>query len=244
MNDVVNETGSRSRKNNAVLISAILIALVAVGIGAWYYFEKGPGNAPVTNNGESVLPEVVAKVNGREITRDAYLRNLDQLKSAYTAQGVDITDASSTKILEEQALNSLVNRKVFLLAAEEAKFTVTDSAVDAEFQNTVTSAGGEEAFNAALSRTGLTEELVREDIKEGLLIQQYLSTQLKINEVTVTDEEVLNYYNSVKATNPEVPAFDDVKDAVKGQLQASKQEQTINAALETLRANVKIEILI
>ncbi len=242
MNDVVNEPSSR--KNNAVLISSILVILVAAGAGAWYYFEKGPGKTVTPDTEVSTLPEIVAKVNNIEITKDAYLRNLEQLKSAYLAQGVDVTDASSTKILEEQALNSLINRKVFLLAAEQANFSVEDSAVDAEYANTITSAGGDEAFKAALERTGLTEELIRTDIKEGLLIQQYLSNQLKIDTVTVSDEEVLAYYNSVKETNPDVPAFEDVKDAVKGQLQAAKQEETINAALEKLRANVKIEILI
>lgn len=243
MNDVVNETGGR-RKHTAALISIILIVLIAVGAGAWYYFEKGPGKTATTETGETAVPDVVAKVNGIEISRDAYLRNLEQLKSAYTAQGYDVTDASSTKILEEQALNSLVNRKVFLLAAEAAKMTVEDSSLETEFKNTVDSAGGADAFNAALARTGLTEELIREDIREGLLIQQYLSTELKINEVQVSDEEVETYYNSVKATNPDVPALDDVKDALKAQLQATKQEASINAALEKLRTNVKIEILI
>jgi len=242
MNDVVNENSSRSN-NKSLLIFFVLLVLAAAGIGAWFYFEKGPGSDPMTNT-ENKDSEVVARVNGVEINREAYDRSLEQLRAAYVAQGIDVSTATSSELLKEQALEALVNRELIVMAAEEKGLTVEKTTIDTEYQNTIQGAGGDEAFAAALAASNLSEAMVREDIENGLLIQQYLATELHINDLTVTDAEVEAYYNTVKATNPEVPPLTEVSAAIQSQLLTAKRDEVVNTALQSLRADAEIEVLI
>lgn len=241
MNDEVNDNNSRG-KNGSLLIFFVLLALVVAGVGAWFYFEKGQNNT--TPNAEGEASEVVARVNGVEIDRSSYERSLEQLRGAYVSQGIDVSNATSSELLKEQAIESLINRQLIVMAAKSKGLTVDSTAIDAEYQNVVEGAGGNEAFAAALVASNLSEVMVRADIENGLLIQQYLATELHINELTVTDAEVESYYNSAKETNNDVPALSEVSAAIQSQLLTEKRDAAVNTALQALRANAEIEILI
>lgn len=241
MNDQVNDNGSRS-KNSSLLIFFVLLVLVAAGIGAWFYFEKGLGDT--TQNTEGEATEVVARVNGVEIDRSSYERSLEQLRAAYVSQGIDVSNATSSELLKEQAIESLINRQLIVMAAKSKGLTVDGTAVDTEYQNVVEGAGGNEAFAAALVASNLSEVMVRADIENGLLIQQYLATELHVNEITVTDAEVESYYNSAKEANSDVPPLAEVSTVIQTQLLTEKRDAAVNTALQALRATAKIEILI
>lgn len=240
MNDVVNETNKGGRKTSLLVLIAIII-LAAIGAGAWFYFEKG---ATINTPTPAANDEVVARVDGVEISRAAYERNLEQLRGAYASQGIDVSSATSSEVLKEQAINALVNRQIIIAAAKAENITAESGTVDTEYKNIVEGAGGAEALASVLAATGVTDDMVRKDIEEGLIIQQYLATKVGINSATVSEEEVKNYYEAAKKENTEVPAFEEVSEAIKNQLLAQKQEAMINAALEKLRADAKIEILI
>jgi len=240
MNDVVNETNRGGRKTSLLVLIAIII-LAAIGAGAWFYFEK---DATTNTPTPAANDEVVARVDGVEISRAAYERNLQQLRGAYTSQGIDVSSATSSEVLKEQAINALINRQIIIAAAKAENIAVDTGTIDTEYKNIVEGAGGAEALASALAATGVTDDMVRKDIEEGLIIQQYLATKVGINSATVSEEEVKNYYEAAKKENAEVPAFEEVSEAIKNQLLAQKQEAMINAALEKLRADAKIEILI
>lgn len=240
MNDVVNEANRGGRKTSLLVLIAIII-LAAIGAGAWFYFEK---DATTNTPTPAANDEVVARVDGVEISRAAYERNLQQLRGAYTSQGIDVSSATSSEVLKEQAINALINRQIIIAAAKAENIAVDTGTIDTEYKNIVEGAGGAEALASALAATGVTDDMVRKDIEEGLIIQQYLATKVGINSATVSEEEVKNYYEAAKKENAEVPAFEEVSEAIKNQLLAQKQEAMINAALEKLRADAKIEILI
>src|SRR3990167_8670793 len=115
MNDEVNDNNGRG-KNGSLLIFFVLLALVAAGIGAWFYFEKSQSDT--TPNAEGETSEVVARVNGVEIDRSSYERSLEQLRAAYVSQGIDVSNATSSELLKEQAIESLVNRQLIVMAAK------------------------------------------------------------------------------------------------------------------------------
>lgn len=232
---------SASTKNRSGLIIAILVLLLAAGVGAWFYFDKGaatPGEE-TRNDGE-----VVARVNGHEIKRAEYDRTYAQLVAAYTTQGVDVSAEESTKMIKEQTINSLINRQLLAAAAAEKNYTTTEATIEDEYQKVVAQAGGEETFRAALEAAGLDEAAVREDIRNGILIQQYLNETISIDQVTVTDAEVKTYYDQAKGTNTQLPPLEEVAAVIKEQLLAQKKDLQINTELEKMRAEANIEILI
>ena len=245
MNDV---SGSNpGGKNNFLAIFIGIIVVAALLFGGYYYYTSRGGDLFGSfsgGSGEEEQSEVVARVDGVDISRAEYDRNLEQLVNMYTVQGTDTTDENTASQIREQVLNTLINRQLVLAAAQKSDINITEADIDAEYQNVLENVGGEEALATAMADTGLSNADLRLDLKNGLLIQRYLETRVGINTIEVTDAEVQQYYDAAKAQGAEVPDFEDVSTLIKEQLLAEKQQQVINTALEGLRTEANIEVLI
>ncbi len=248
MEDVTNQPAAQGNKTLWIAIGAIVVlALVAGG----YYYSKNRENAPApADTGTASIPGVdgegpVARVDGTEIGREEYRRAVEQLVASYNSQGLDVSSAEAGEGIKTQAVDTLVNRQLVIAAAMKAGITADDQAVEAEYQNLVSSLGGPEQLAAALASANTNEEELRADLKEGVLINNYLAAKTGLNNLTVSDEEVTAYYETAKASSTAgVPELADVKDLIKNQLLADKQQKAIAAEVEKLRAEATIEILI
>lgn len=120
--------------------------------------------------------KAVATVNGTKITKEQLYDKLVELGGESTLQSM---------ITEE-----LVNQE-----AEKAKVTVTEADIDAEIEDLKAQFGGEAAFNAALSQSSMTLEDLRESMPMQVKIRKILEPQ-----VTVTDDEIKEYYDTNKAS--------------------------------------------
>lgn len=243
MEDTQNQNVAKKGSNNALLIVLGLIA-VALIAAAGYYFTKDKSGTDADQQQNTQDEVVVAKVNGVELYQDDYQRNIDQMASAYAAQGLDTNEAETAALISEQALNALVNRQVVLQAAAAANVSVSDEEIETEYQNVMTSLGGAEAMTTALEQAGLNETSLRENLENELRIQKYLEGEANLSALTVTDAEVTAYYETAKAENAEVPALEEVSELIKQQLLIEKQQAAINTVLERLRAEAEIEVLI
>ncbi len=130
-------------------------------------------------------------------------------------------------------------------AATEAGVAATDEEVEAQFQVALENVGGQENLASALAGIGMTEEELRADIKNDVLINNYLEDKLGLAELSVSDEEVQAAYDAAAASNAEeVPPLADVAELIKNQLLLEKQQQAISVELEKLRAEAEIEVLV
>lgn len=239
MNDTTPETQPKTNNNKLLMILAALavLAIVAVGI---YFSMKSDGTIEQTGS-------IVARVNGEEITQAEYDRSIAQISGVYATQGADPADPNVIASVKDQALTTLINRRLMADAAINSDVIVEDSEIEAEYQKVVTSLGSEEVLATALSENGMSEDNLRSEIRIDLLINKYLDTKLEINSITVTDEEIEAAYNTAlneSGGTAEVPALADVRDLISGQLLNEKQQLAINTELERLRQEASIEILI
>lgn len=252
------ENNTQVKSNNGLIIGFGLIVLLAlVGIGYYYFQNKDaePATDDTSNLGTDTteIPSgldtegegPVARVNGEDINRTDYRLAVQQLINSYAAQGVTVSDEEAPQI-KEQVITTLVNRQLVLQAAVAGGITIDDAAVEAEYQNTLTNLGGEEALQSALEEANLNESELRADLREGLVINAYLDNQLDLNNITVTDAEVEAYYNTAKesADQTEVPPLAEVRELIENQLVAQTQQQLINEEIERLRAEASVEVLI
>lgn len=109
-------------------------------------------------------------------------------------------DASQLKNIVEQQAVQMAERKLLLDAAQDAKTVVSPEELDAALNYQYSRAGGEEAFQKALSDNGLDEEEFKENIRTDLVIQNYLNVLLD-QEITVTDEEIFAVYEQDKTAS-------------------------------------------
>ncbi|MCB9818826.1 SurA N-terminal domain-containing protein [Candidatus Nomurabacteria bacterium] len=242
MNEKTTETVEKSSSNVLLITFAILAVLAIVATGVYFSINTSK-SAETMEEADSA----VARVNGEEISQSEYNRSVAQITGVYASQGADPTDPNVIAAVNDQALNTLINRMLMANAALSTGIAVSDSEVETEFQAAVTSLGGEEALATALSENGLSEETLRSEIRTDLLINKYLENKLEVSSITVTDEEIEAAYDTAINSSEnaeEIPELADVRDVISSQLLSEKQQVAINAELERLRQEASIEVLI
>ena len=115
-------------------------------------------------------------------------------------------------------------------------------AVETEYQLAVTQTGGEEKLIEQLSAGGITVEEFRANLREQLIIRQFLTVNTTIFSISVTDEEVAEFYEQMNAGQEGVPALVEVRSQIEGQLIANKQQVELDAFIAALRDAAEIEI--
>lgn len=120
--------------------------------------------------------EVVAKVENESISKDELY---DELVRQY---GVD-------------ALDALITAKVIGLEAANEKVSASSDEISEELGILIDSYGGEETFNEALAYNGLTREDIEKDIKQYVLTEKLLKPR-----ISITEEEIENYFEENKDT--------------------------------------------
>lgn len=120
--------------------------------------------------------EVIATVDGEKITKD------DLYEVLVSASGAE-------------AIEALIDEKIVELEIKKEKITVADEDIEAEIENFKENSGGEEAFNAALEQSGMTEDDFKEDIIQYLSIRKLIEPLIELS-----DDEVKAYFEENKET--------------------------------------------
>lgn len=150
--------------------------------------------------------EAVATVNGKEITKDQLY---DELSKAGGG---------------EAALDELIMKELVRQEAAKKNITVTAADIDKEIETYKTNFGSEENLNLALTQSGMTMELLRENIEMNQLLTKILEPEVK-----VTDEQV-------KQTFEENKASFDTPEQVRASVILVKTEAEANEIIKELKA--------
>ena len=112
-----------------------------------------------------------------------------------------------------------------------------------EYDGIVAQFGGQEALQAQLISYNISEETLREDIAEQLTIQAYLDTTVDTSTITVTDEEIQEFYDSLSGTQ-QLPELASIRDQIEAELQSQKEQALVVDLLTQLRADAQVETLV
>lgn len=115
----------------------------------------------------------VATVNGEKITR-----------SELNNQLVDLYG--------EQTLNQMITSRLVAQEAAKAGVTVSDAELQAELDELKEQVGGAMYFDYLLAQQGMTEE----QFKQIYLLDQIRAIKILSKDVTVTEEQMQEYFNS------------------------------------------------
>jgi len=118
--------------------------------------------------------EIVAKVNGDVITKDEFYHEL--LKAG-----------------GKQLLDRLIEQKLIQQAAKEKGVTVSEQQVEEQVKEMKQQFGGESSFQMYMDQFGITEDMLKDDIRHQLLMEEILGP-----EIEVTEEEIKEYFEENK----------------------------------------------
>ena len=178
------------------LIAAAMISVMSLSVVGCNMIEQ---------TAESKAKTVLAKVGDTKITLgdvDSELKaDIDKLKETY---GEDYESAIPEALLEQlqsvrtQVLNQLVTEEIMVQKANQLDLMPSDEELETKITERTEELkevyGGEEEFQSALDYYGYTDETFKEFMKTQVISE--IVSEYMVKDVTVSDEEVEEYYNT------------------------------------------------
>ena len=146
------------------------------------------------------LPEVVATVNGKDITR-SQLQEI--FNAAAHSSGTNVADLSTAQQLDgyTQLLNDLIDRELLLVASSKEEVSRDD--VEAEIKKFKNQFSDEAIFDAQMKQSGMTNEKLQNDVREELKIRRWMESQVMPSEVSNADAKAFYDSNIKEFEQPE-----------------------------------------
>lgn len=178
-------------------ILSVLLFLAACGSGD----SQAASLPPVESDGNPV-----AVVNGREVSRSLFERQLQQQMQMYQAQGMQI-NAEQQAMLEEQLVDQLIARELVLQDGAARGIAPSAEDVQAELDAIRAQFPSEEAFEEALAQQNLTLAEIERNIAEQIIIEEILESDV-LADARVDEAAAREFYD-------ENPSFFETPDQVR-----------------------------
>ena len=194
--------------------------------------------------------EMVATVNGEEILKKDYETQLKTSKAYFQQQGMNLDDLDSKtqEEFEQSVLDQLINTKLILQTAQKEGITIEQNEINSEVDKMKSQYEDTMKYQEALKENQLTEETVKEEIRDQLILTKFIDN--KIGKITVSEDEVQSTYKlykkQIESQGQELPDqdFNTVKPQMEQQAIVQKKNEKIGELIESLRKtnekNIKI----
>ena len=204
--------------------------------------EESATETPEEPTSQLELPaddEVVAVVNGEDVLGKFYNSVARQMETSLLQTGEDVTAPENADLVKTQALTAIVDNTLVIQDAKEKGYEPEEAAVDEQVEGLKSQFETEEALEEALARTGFTMDDIREQLRERMMYDSYVTEELEAGEVT--DEEVQEAYDGFAASSEEAPSFEEMEPTIRQSLQEQKQQEAVMVRIEELRESAEIE---
>ena len=176
---------TRQSLTKSFQLLAMLIVLAAVSLIAACRSTAPPQPAAVSADAWAV-------VDGREIKRDAVEKAFRRASDA--SQTLSDEEALAAKL---SVLNELIVEDILLAKASALKIELPESELDTAYAEARKNVP-DEAFQQELARRNMTTADLREGLRRDLLTQKVIEREVG-SKITVTDQEVTDFYNANQA---------------------------------------------
>jgi peptidyl-prolyl cis-trans isomerase C len=140
---------------------------------------------------------VVVSVNGKDIIQGEVEKELQNILMQYQGRVPPQQMVQLQSQFKKQAVESLINKQLLFEETDKQNIEASDEEIDAEVKKASAQFETPEKFKERLEQMGMSEEKLREDIKQNYRIEKLLKS--KLSATTVTDEDINLFYKE----NPE-----------------------------------------
>lgn len=138
----------------------------------------------------------IAEVNKSGITSNQLQSAFLKAISGYDDAVLSSLDQSSIVSFKKDILDQLINTELLYQQAQKEKIKISNDEINLEIDKIKDNFSSPEEFNEALKANNITLVRLKEDIKRQLMINSVLEETR--NQVSISDEELLEYYNENK----------------------------------------------
>jgi parvulin-like peptidyl-prolyl isomerase len=168
----------------------LIVVIVAFGISIFY------GLGQYRSPGGQKRTYYIAEVNESGITFDQLQKTFLNAISRYDEKTLSSLDQSTIVSFKKNILNQLIDYELFYQQAQKEKVKISNDEINLEIDKIKDIFSSPEEFNEVLKANNITLTQLKEDIKRQLMINSILEETK--NQVTITDDELLEYYNENK----------------------------------------------
>lgn len=247
----------RTRTALGAGLTTALLALTACGGGGGSADdasseESGSAEAQQDESGVEGIPEVVAEVNGEQISRDEFVAVYEaQLQQASAQAQAGGGAAPDEDALKEQTAQGLVDAELLRQEADARGIDATDEAIESELTSLASQnqlASPQELIDA-LEEQGTSEEQVRTQVETQLLVEGLVADEAG-GEIEPTEQELRTLYRQVKQQQAqagqeggqEIPPFGQVRAQLEEQAVSQEQGRLAQALVGELTEDADISI--
>lgn len=190
------------------------------------------------------IPDVVAEVNGAQITKDDFVPAFEQQFQQAASQAQMTGQAPDQDALKKQVAEQLVNTELLDQATDDAGYEATEQQVDEMLADLATSnqMGSAEEFLAALEEQGMSEEEVRSQVATQVELEQLVAAET--GDLDPTRAELKEAYEAAVAqqeqAGQEAPPFEEVRSQLREQVRSQKLNDGAQTLLTDLRDGADI----
>ncbi|MEW5851466.1 MAG: peptidyl-prolyl cis-trans isomerase [Myxococcota bacterium] len=177
------------RAPGALVLSALLFGTACPSKDNNAQQQGGQGTTTTTPAAGGTGP--VARVNGTDIGRDTFQRQMDRTRQRFQQAKREVPPALEVR-LKENIIRKLVDDELIAQKAKAEGISLTDQEVDAKLAEHKARFGSPEAFTNFLERTGQTEADLRDELRRTELRDRLFNKLAAVAEPT--DAEVKEYY--------------------------------------------------
>ena len=173
-------------------LAAVAVAIVATLGGCPKKGEPGKDGSGGTTSGAT---GPVARVNGQDIGRSDFEKQMERTRGRFQRAGRQIAPALESR-LKENLIRKLVEEELIAQKAKAEGVTLEASEVDAKLAEHKARFGSDKAFQSFLERTQQSEADVKSDLEKNALRDKLFAKLLSGQEPTEADAQ--KYYEENK----------------------------------------------
>jgi peptidyl-prolyl cis-trans isomerase SurA len=193
------------------------------------------------------IPDVVAEVNGEEISKDefetTYVGQFQQaaMQAQMTGQELDQDQ------LKGQIAEALIGQELIIQEADNQGFEASEEAVNETLDEIVEQNGleSQDDFFAALEEQGVSEDEVMSDLEIQVKVDELIASES--GDMEPTDEELQELYDAYTAQmeqaqgdEAEIPSFEEMESQLTQQAIVQKESEVYQTLVEELQADADI----
>ncbi|WP_462419953.1 SurA N-terminal domain-containing protein [Salinicoccus sp. Marseille-QA3877] len=195
------------------------------------------------------VPDVVAEVNGEEITKDEF----EQVYTGQFQQAAMMGQEVNQDEMKTQIADGMVSERLLVQEADNREVSASEEDVDAMISEIVEANGmeSEDEFFTAMEESGMSEDEIRTELEKQVKVEALIAEET--GDIEPSDEELEEIYDEQIAAREEAqsegegeetepPAFEDVKPQIEQQLISEKQAEAAQGLAEELREDADVTI--
>ncbi|SFE97304.1 SurA N-terminal domain-containing protein [Alteribacillus iranensis] len=195
------------------------------------------------------VPDVVAEVNGEEITKEDFVPTYESQFQQAVMQSQMTGQELNQEELKQQIANSMVGTELLIQEAENRDYSSSEEEVNKTIEDIAAQNGMEskDEFISAIEEQGTSEEEIMSQIELQVKIDKLIAEEA--GDTEPTEEELQEAYDQISAQQAqmggeeaEVPSFEEMKPDLKEQVKMQKEGEAAQKLVDQLREEADVTI--